>query len=93
MTGDEFASTVHVMLLDATKAVSIPLVVSSAAKGDYGPLEDADSAGLDATGPVGHRLRQLHDRPDRGFPERLLLGRQDGGSGRAAYTLTRGIGT
>jgi pimeloyl-ACP methyl ester carboxylesterase len=46
MTGDEFASTVHVMLLDATKAVSIPLVVSRAAKGDFGPLEDADSGDL-----------------------------------------------
>ena len=46
MTGDEFASIVHVMLLDGTKAVSIPLVVSSAAKGDYGPLEDADSGDL-----------------------------------------------
>jgi pimeloyl-ACP methyl ester carboxylesterase len=46
MTGDEFASIVHVMLLDGTKAVSTPLVVSSAAKGDYGPLEDADSGDL-----------------------------------------------
>ena len=43
MTGDEFASIVHVMLLDGTKAVSISLVVSSAAKGDYGPLDDAGS--------------------------------------------------
>jgi pimeloyl-ACP methyl ester carboxylesterase len=47
MTGDQLASIVHVMLLDGTKAVSIPLVVSSAAKGDYGPLEDADSGDLD----------------------------------------------
>ncbi len=46
MTGDEFASIVHVMLLDGTKAVSIPLVVSSAAKGDFGPLEDSDSGDL-----------------------------------------------
>ena len=46
MTGDELASVVHVMLLDGTKAVSIPLVVSSAAKGDYGPLEDAGSGDL-----------------------------------------------
>ena len=46
VTGDEFASVVHVMLLDGTKAVSIPLVVSSAATGDYGPLEDADSGDL-----------------------------------------------
>ena len=50
MTGDELASIVHVMLLDGTKAVSIPLVVSSAAKGDYGPLEDADSGDLDRRG-------------------------------------------
>ena len=42
MTGYELASVVHVMLLDGTKAVSIPLVVSSAAKGDYAPLEDAE---------------------------------------------------
>jgi pimeloyl-ACP methyl ester carboxylesterase len=47
MTGDKFASIVHVLLLDGTKAVSIPLVVSSAAKGDYGPLEDADLGDLD----------------------------------------------
>ena len=47
MTGYQLASVVHVMLLDGTKAVSIPLVVSSAAKGDYRPLEDADSEDLD----------------------------------------------
>ena len=47
MTGDELASIVHVMLLDLEKAVSIPLVVSSAAKGDYGPLDDAGSGDLD----------------------------------------------
>lgn len=46
MTGDELASVVHVMLLDLEKAVSIPLVVSSAAKGDYGPLERAGSGDL-----------------------------------------------
>ena len=34
-------AVVHVMLLDGTKAVSIPLVVTSAANGDYGPLDDA----------------------------------------------------
>ena len=93
MTGDQFASIVHVMLLDRTKAVSIPLVVSSAAKGDYGPLEDAGSGDLArraephvrvdlvqraldrarCDGTVGHRLRQLHGREDRGIPERLLL--------------------
>jgi pimeloyl-ACP methyl ester carboxylesterase len=48
MTGDQFASIVHVMLLDLEKAVSIPLVVSSAAKGDYAPLERAGPGGLDA---------------------------------------------
>src|SRR5581483_9852043 len=36
-TGDELASVIHTMLLDGTKAVSIPLVVSRAAAGDYGP--------------------------------------------------------
>ena len=41
LTGDELAAVVHVMLLDGTKAVSIPLVVTSAANGDYGPLDDA----------------------------------------------------
>jgi pimeloyl-ACP methyl ester carboxylesterase len=45
-TGDELASVVHALLLDATKAVSIPLVVSSAAKGDYGPLDDAGAGDL-----------------------------------------------
>ena len=40
MTGDQFASIVHGMLLDLEKAVSIPLVISSAAKGDYAPLEE-----------------------------------------------------
>ena len=47
MTGDELASIVHVMLLDLEKAVSIPLVVSSAAKGDYAPLTEAGSGDLD----------------------------------------------
>ena len=46
MTGDELASVVHDMLLDHERAVSIPLVVSSAAKGDYGPLEQQGSSGL-----------------------------------------------
>ena len=40
MTGNQFASIVHGMLLDLEKAVSIPLVISSAAKGDYAPLEE-----------------------------------------------------
>jgi pimeloyl-ACP methyl ester carboxylesterase len=48
-TGDELASIVHVMLLDLEKAVSIPLVVSRAAEGDYGPLERAGSGDLDVT--------------------------------------------
>ena len=48
MTGDELASVVHVHAARRTKAVSIPLVVSSAAKGDYGPLEQAGSGDLDA---------------------------------------------
>jgi pimeloyl-ACP methyl ester carboxylesterase len=47
-TGDELAAVVHVLLLDGTKAVSIPLVVSSAAKGDYRPLDDAGSGDLNA---------------------------------------------
>jgi pimeloyl-ACP methyl ester carboxylesterase len=47
MSGDELASVVHVLLLDGTKAVSIPLVVSSAAKGDYGPLDDAGAGDLE----------------------------------------------
>ena len=46
VTGDEFASIVHVMLLDLTKAVSIPLVVNSAAKGDYAPLKEEGSGDL-----------------------------------------------
>jgi pimeloyl-ACP methyl ester carboxylesterase len=48
MTGDGLASVVHGMLLDLQKAVSIPLVVSRAAEGDYVPLERAGPAGLDA---------------------------------------------
>jgi pimeloyl-ACP methyl ester carboxylesterase len=46
MIGDELASVVHVLLLDGEKAVSIPLVVSHAAAGDYGPLDDAGSGDL-----------------------------------------------
>jgi pimeloyl-ACP methyl ester carboxylesterase len=38
MTGNELASAVQFMLLDLTDAVSIPLVVSHAAAGDYAPL-------------------------------------------------------
>ena len=47
MSGDQLASVVHWMLRDVNTAVSIPLVVSHAAKGDYGPLEHADSGDLD----------------------------------------------
>ena len=46
MTGDQLASIVHVMLLDLWKAVSIPLAVSSAAKGDYEPLKEKGSGDL-----------------------------------------------
>jgi pimeloyl-ACP methyl ester carboxylesterase len=48
MTGDELASVIQELLLDLQKAVSIPLVVSRAAAGDYGPLERAGSGDLDA---------------------------------------------
>ncbi|HEU0337366.1 MAG TPA: alpha/beta fold hydrolase [Gaiellaceae bacterium] len=47
MTGDQLASVVQFMLLDLTKAVSIPLVVSRAAEGDYAPLARAGSRALD----------------------------------------------
>jgi pimeloyl-ACP methyl ester carboxylesterase len=47
MTGDQLASVVQFMLLDLTKAVSIPLVVSSAAKRDYAPLKAEGSRDLD----------------------------------------------
>jgi pimeloyl-ACP methyl ester carboxylesterase len=46
MTGNELASVVHEMLRDVNTAVSIPLIVSRAAKGDYGPLEHAGSGDL-----------------------------------------------
>jgi pimeloyl-ACP methyl ester carboxylesterase len=49
MTGDEFASVVHAMLLDMEKAVSIPLVVSRAAAGDYEPLDHAGPGDLPFT--------------------------------------------
>jgi pimeloyl-ACP methyl ester carboxylesterase len=48
MTGDELASVVQRMLRDLHQAVSIPLVISRAADGDYGPLEQAGSAVIDA---------------------------------------------
>ena len=47
MTGDDLASIVHVMLLDLEKAVSIPLLISRAADGDYGRLEQEVSGELD----------------------------------------------
>src|SRR4029453_14795364 len=46
ITGDQFASIVHTMLLALEKAVSIPLVVSSAAKGGYTPLKEEGSGDL-----------------------------------------------
>lgn len=49
MSGDKFASVVHAMLLDLEKAVSIPLVVSRAAAGDYAPLKQAGSGDLPFT--------------------------------------------
>jgi pimeloyl-ACP methyl ester carboxylesterase len=47
MTGDQLASVIQFMLLDLTKAVSIPLVVSRAAEGDYAPLKAEGSRDLD----------------------------------------------
>ena len=46
MAGDQFASIVHKMLRNVKTAVSIPLVVSHAAKGDYRPLEHAGPGDL-----------------------------------------------
>jgi len=48
VTGDELASIVQAMLLDLQQAVSIPLVISRAAGGDYEPLEQAGPGGVDA---------------------------------------------
>jgi pimeloyl-ACP methyl ester carboxylesterase len=50
MSGEQLASVVHKMLRDVNTAVSIPLVVSHAANGDYAPLEHAGSGDLD----IGH---------------------------------------
>jgi pimeloyl-ACP methyl ester carboxylesterase len=47
MSGDQFASVVHKMLRNVNAAVSIPLVVSRAAKGDYKPLGHAGPGELD----------------------------------------------
>ncbi len=46
MTGAQLASVVHSMLVDASKAPSIPLLVSRAAKGDYGPLNQAGNGDI-----------------------------------------------
>ncbi len=46
MTGVGLASVVHSMLVDATKAPSIPLLVSRAATGDYRPLRKAGGGDL-----------------------------------------------
>ena len=51
MTGDELAGVVHVMLLDMNTAASIPLVVSSAAKGDFAPLNQQAPGDLRPPGP------------------------------------------
>ena len=61
LTGDQFASVVHKMLRDVNTAVSIPLVVSHAAKGDYGPLEHAGPGDL-GVGPRPHGLVDLVQR-------------------------------
>jgi pimeloyl-ACP methyl ester carboxylesterase len=46
-TGDDLASVVQELLRDLEQAVSIPLLVSSAAEGDYAPLEEAGSPDRD----------------------------------------------
>jgi pimeloyl-ACP methyl ester carboxylesterase len=48
MTGAQFAAVVHGMLADASRAPAIPLVVSSAAKGDYAPLNQAGQGDMGA---------------------------------------------
>jgi pimeloyl-ACP methyl ester carboxylesterase len=48
MTGNQLASAVQFMLLDLTDAVSIPLVVSRAAAGDYAPLSQVGPREFDA---------------------------------------------
>jgi pimeloyl-ACP methyl ester carboxylesterase len=51
MTGDQLAGVVHAMLLDLQKAVSIPLVVSRAAAGDYTPLNRAGQGDFGTPSP------------------------------------------
>jgi len=46
MTADKLASVIHAMLLDTNKAVSIPLVIARAARGDYTPLDHAGPGDL-----------------------------------------------
>jgi pimeloyl-ACP methyl ester carboxylesterase len=46
MTGVQFASIIHRMLLDLDGAPSIPLVVSRAAEGDFAPLNRAGGGDL-----------------------------------------------
>lgn len=49
MSGVRLASIVHSLLVDANKASSIPLVVSRAARGDYGPLGRAGRGDLETS--------------------------------------------
>jgi pimeloyl-ACP methyl ester carboxylesterase len=49
ITGDELAGVVQAMLLSADSAASIPLVVSRAAVGEYGPLNEQVEPGAFST--------------------------------------------
>lgn len=49
MSGVELASIVHAMLVDGSKAVSIPLVVSRAAAHDYTPLLQAGNGDMNTS--------------------------------------------
>ena len=46
MSGVQLAAVVHSMLVDASKAPAIPRLVSRAAQGDYGPLNEAGKGDL-----------------------------------------------
>ena len=83
VTGYELASVVHVMLLDGTKAASIPLLVSSAAKGDYTALEDAEPEDLDVD------LNLMGRRSGATSPGRASM-RQDRGAPTSTATRLRG---
>ena len=48
MTGDQLAWVVQRMLKELNEAVSVPLVVSRAAKGDYAPLEQAGTGDIES---------------------------------------------